>query len=87
MGLFEINTVMQIAVLLLFLVALVLAMRFSNKKHTKRIAELREQLQKVEKAVKKTEEDGAASRKKLLAALEELEDFVKKNRPAGGSAK
>jgi len=80
MGLFEINTVAQIAVLLLFLVVLVLAIRFSNKKLTKRTAELRDRLQKLEGAVKKNEEKSAAADQKLLKTVKELEKLIKKNR-------
>jgi len=77
MSLFEINTVTQIAVLLLFLVVLVLAVRFSNKKLTKRIAELRDRLQKLEGAVKKNEEKNAAANQNIRKSVKEIGELIK----------
>ena len=79
----EVFSIEQLAVLIgvlfLMLVILVLAVRYSNKKHTERLVELKEKLKKIEKAVKGYEKNGVTEKRQLLKKIQSLERALRKN--------
>jgi hypothetical protein len=53
-------------------------LRYSNKKQTRRLAELKETLKKIETTVKRVEKGGRGEKKRLLKEVQSFERSLQK---------
>lgn len=75
------NVVQAVVLLCLFLLTLVIVIimqRYSNKRQTRRLAELKEKLKKIETAVKGVEKDGKGEKKQMLKDVQSFERSLQK---------
>lgn len=71
--------VVLLGLFLLTLVIVIIMMRYSNKRQTRRLTELKEKLKKIETAVKMVEKACKGEKKRLLKGAQSFERSLQKH--------